>query len=90
MRRADAVIKLVMLLAANPKSEAAHRALLALRILTDTEGDRTAVVKAGGLPHLVSLLRQGPYSEYAEYAAALLGNMAAGGQAIKDAIREVL
>lgn len=89
MRRGAAADKLVTLLAAGPESEAAHRALLALRIMTDTEGDRAAVVRAGGLPHLVGLLRKGPYSEHSEYAAALLGNMAAGGQAIKDAIREV-
>ncbi|KAK9909768.1 hypothetical protein WJX75_007136 [Coccomyxa subellipsoidea] len=70
MRRADAAGKLVALLAAGPESEAAHRALLALRILTDREGDRVAILKAGGVPHLVALLRQGPYSEHTEYAAA--------------------
>lgn len=47
-----------------------------------------AILKAGGVPHLVALLRQGPYSEHTEYAAAVLGNLAAGGQALKDAIRE--
>ena len=52
------------------------------------EGDRVAILKAGGVPHLVALLRQGPYSEHTEYAAAVLGNLAAGGQALKDAIRE--
>lgn len=89
MRRADAAGKLVALLASGPGSEAAHRALLALRILTDREGDRMAILKAGGVPHLVALLRGGPYSEYTEYAAAVLGNLAAGGQPLKDAIREV-
>ncbi len=89
MRRGDAAGKLVALLAARPESAAAHRALLALRILTDGEGDRTAILRAGGIPHLVALLRQGPDSEYTEYAAAVLGNLAAGGQPLKDAIREV-
>ncbi|BDA42755.1 probable vacuolar protein 8 at N-terminal half [Coccomyxa sp. Obi] len=88
MRQGNAAGKLVTLLAAGPDSEAAHRALLALRILTDREGDRSAILRSGGIPHLVALLRQGPDSEYTEYAAAVLGNLAAGGQPLKDAIRE--
>jgi hypothetical protein len=88
MRRADAAGKLVGLLAAGPQSEAAHRALLAMRILTDSEADRAAIMRAGGIPYLVALLGQGPQSEHTEYAAAVLGNMAAGSQAIKTAIRE--
>lgn len=44
MRRADAAGKLVALLAAGPESEAAHRALLALRILTDRSVSRSRYI----------------------------------------------
>lgn len=46
-------------------------------------------VQAGGIPQLVRLLSAGPDSEITEYAAAALGNLAAGGHALKDAIRGV-
>lgn len=46
-------------------------------------------LQAGGVPKLVSLLTAGPDSEITEYAAAALGNLAAGGHALKDAIRGV-
>ena len=46
-------------------------------------------MQAGGIPQLVKLLSAGPDSEITEYAAAALGNLAAGGHALKDAIRGV-
>lgn len=45
--------------------------------------------QAGGIPQLVGLLTAGPESEITEYAAAALGNLAAGGHALKDDIRAV-
>ena len=47
-----------------------------------------AIQKAGAIPALVSHLGFGPDSELAEFAAAVLGNLAAGGQPLKSAIRE--
>ena len=47
------------------------------------------VICAGGIQHLVALLEAGPSMEVLEYAAAALGNLAAGGQQIKDAMRLV-
>jgi hypothetical protein len=44
---------------------------------------------AGGLAPLVALLAAPAGSEAAESAAAAIGNLAAGGQALKDALREV-
>ena len=41
------------------------------------------------MPQLISLLSAGPDSEITEYAAAALGNLAAGGHALKDAMRVV-
>lgn len=89
IRDLGGIQSLVNLLAAGPEAECTHRALLALRILTDKETDRLAILKAGGIAHLVSLLAAGPDSEVTEYAAAALGNLAAGSQQIKDAIRQV-
>ena len=89
IREYGGIQSLVNLLAAGPEAECTHRALLALRILTDKETDRLAILKAGGIAHLVSLLAAGPDSEVTEYAAAALGNLAAGSQQIKDAIRQV-
>ena len=89
IRELGGIQSLVNLLAAGPEAECTHRALLALRILTDKETDRLAILKAGGIAHLVSLLAAGPDSEVTEYAAAALGNLAAGSQQIKDAIRQV-
>lgn len=89
IREFGGIQSLVNLLAAGPDAECTHRALLALRILTDKETDRVAILKAGGIAHLVSLLSAGPDSEVTEYAAAALGNLAAGSQQIKDAIRQV-
>ncbi|KAK9817315.1 hypothetical protein WJX72_012543 [[Myrmecia] bisecta] len=88
IRRFGGIQKLVNLLAAGPEAECTHRALLALRILTDKEADRLAILKAGGIDLLVGLLAAGPDSEVTEYAAAALGNLAAGSQQLKDAIRQ--
>lgn len=77
------------LLEAGPAAEATHRALLGLRILSDREEDRIALLLAGGIPLLVGFLAAGPATEITEYAAAALGNLAAGSQHIKDAIRKV-
>ncbi|KAK9826749.1 hypothetical protein WJX81_004887 [Elliptochloris bilobata] len=89
LRRAGGVERLVALLGGMQGAAAAQRALLAVRLLTDREGDRTAIVAAGGLPPLVALLGGPAGSEGAEHAAAALGNLAAGGQAVKDALRQV-
>ncbi len=82
--------KLVHLLDAGHECEATHRALLAIRVLTEREVDRLAILRANGIPKLVDLIRAGPKCEVTEYAAAALGNLAAGGQILKNAIREVL
>ena len=89
MYRAGAPEKLVRLLKGSPSTEAAHRALLALRILSDREADRLAVMNCGGIPVLVQMLSSEPHTEAKELAAAVLGNMAAGNQIIKDKIVEV-
>ena len=89
IRELGGIQSLVSLLTAGPEAECTHRALLALRILTDKEADRLAILKAGGIDHLVALLSAGPDSEVTEYAAAALGNLAAGSQQVKDAIRQV-
>ncbi len=89
MHRAGAPEKLVGLLMGPRSAETAHRALLALRIMSDKEADRLAIMRAGGVDALVHLLRSGPLSESAEFATAVLGNLAAGSQIIKDKIREV-
>lgn len=88
LRHYGGIDKLVGLLTFGPDSECTHRALLALRILTDKEPDRLAILKSGGIEPLVQLLNSGPESEITEYAAAALGNLAAGSQQIKDALRE--
>lgn len=54
---------MVLLLANGPECESTHRALLALRILTDREEDRVAIMEAGGFSALVNLLRSGADSE---------------------------
>ena len=41
------------------------------------------------MPLLVNLLSAEPESEVTEFASAALGNLAAGGQVFKDALREV-
>ena len=46
-----------------PRSESTHRALLALRILTDKEVDRLAILRADGVRPLVNLLSSGAESE---------------------------
>lgn len=89
MYRAGAPEKLISLLKGSPSTEAAHRALLALRILSDREADRLAIMKCGGIPVLVQMLSSGPHTEAKEFAAAVLGNMAAGTQTIKEKIMEV-
>ena len=89
MHRAGAPEKLVGLLKGPRSAETAHRALLALRIMSDKEADRLAIMRAGGVDVLVHLLCSGPLSESAEFATAVLGNLAAGSQIIKDKIREV-
>ncbi len=89
MHRAGASEKLVGLLKGPRSAETAHRALLALRIMSDKEADRLAIMRAGGVDALVHLLQSGPLSESAEFATAVLGNLAAGSQIIKDKIREV-
>ena len=53
------------------------------------EADRAAIQRAGGFPVLVGLLGSGPAAELTEYAVAVLGNLAAGGHALKDALRDV-
>eukprot|EP00210_Caulerpa_lentillifera_P004799 g4581.t1 len=88
LRHHEGVEKLVQLLFGGPDSESTHRALLAVRILTDKEVDRMAILRAGGIEPLVELLSSGPESEITEYAAAALGNLAAGSQRLKDAIRQ--
>lgn len=88
IRRFGGIQKLVSLLASGAETECTHRALLALRILTDKEADRLAILRAGGVSLLVGLLSSGPDSEVTEYAAAALGNLAAGSQQLKDAIRQ--
>ena len=87
--RAGAADKLVPLLKGSSSAEVVHRALLALRIMSDKEADRLAIMRADGIATLVQVLKAGLYTETAEFAAAVLGNLAAGSQNIKDAIREV-
>ena len=65
-----------------------NRPLPQLRALR-READRVAIQRAGGFPVLVALLGSGPASELTEYAVAVLGNLAAGGHALKDALRDV-
>ena len=89
INRAGAADKLVPLLKGSPSGEVMHRALLALRIMSDKEADRLAIMRADGIATLVQVLRAGLYTETAEFAAAVLGNLAAGSQNIKDAIRQV-
>ena len=89
IQRAGAADKLVPLLKGSPSGEVMHRALLALRIMSDKEADRLAIMRADGIATLVQVLKAGLYTERAEFAAAVLGNLAAGSQNIKDAIRQV-
>ena len=89
IQRAGAADKLVPLLKESTSGEVMHRALLALRIMSDKEADRLAIMRAGGIATLVQVLKAGLYTETAEFAAAVLGNLAAGSQNIKDAIRQV-
>lgn len=63
LRHYGGVEKLVKLLNYGPQSECTHRALLALRILTDKEIDRMAILQARGIPPLIRLLNSGPDSE---------------------------
>ncbi|CAD7695984.1 unnamed protein product [Ostreobium quekettii] len=88
LRHYGGIGKFVHLLDYGAEAECTHRALLALRILTDKEVDRLTIMKTGGVRPLVRLLDSGPESEITEYAAAALGNLAAGSQPIKDALRE--
>lgn len=89
IQRAGAADKLVPLLKGSPSGEVMHRALLALRIMSDKEADRLAIMRADGITTLVQVLKAGLHTETAEFAAAVLGNLAAGSQNIKDAIRQV-
>jgi len=89
MHRAGAPEKLVSLLKGPRNAETAHRALLTLRIMSDKETDRLAIMEAGGIEALVHMLHTGPLTESAEFATAVLGNLAAGSQNIKNKIREV-
>ncbi len=50
---------------------------------------RSVMQAASGLLPLVALLSAPAESEAAEFAAAAVGNLAAGGQALKDALRQV-
>ena len=59
IRRFGGIQKLVSLLASGAETECTHRALLALRILTDKEADRLAILRAGGVSLLVGLLSSG-------------------------------
>ena len=52
------------------------------------EKDRVAIQQAGAITALISLLGYGSDYELAEFSAAVLGNLAAGGQPLKSAIRE--
>ncbi len=45
IRAANGIQKLVSLLSAGPEADCTHRALLALRIVTDREADRNAILK---------------------------------------------
>ena len=45
IRRCGGIQRLVKLLKAGPDAECTHRALLALRILTDREADRLTILK---------------------------------------------
>ena len=89
LRGCGGVPALVTAIAQGPGSESTHRALLALRVLSDRDADREAILLAGGVPCLAALLNVGPDSEVTQCALAALGNLAAGGQLLKDAIREV-
>ena len=72
LRHFGGVEKLVKLLHYGPNSESTHRALLALRILTDKEIDRLAILRAGGIRPLVHLLSSGPESEVQKKPSASL------------------
>lgn len=50
---------------------------------------KSVMQAASGLLPLVALLSAPAESEAAEFAAAAIGNLAAGGQALKDALRQV-
>ena len=50
IRAANGIQKLVRLLAAGPEADCTHRALLALRIVTDREADRMAILKVHAIP----------------------------------------
>lgn len=52
--------------------------------------DALTPLQAGGVDRLVQLLAAGPEDEIPEFAAAAVGNLAAGSHIMKDAIREVL
>eukprot|EP01025_Chloroclados_australasicus_P063155 TRINITY_DN83347_c0_g1_i1.p1 TRINITY_DN83347_c0_g1~~TRINITY_DN83347_c0_g1_i1.p1 ORF type:complete len:207 (-),score=6.27 TRINITY_DN83347_c0_g1_i1:24-644(-) len=64
------------------------RALLIVRIISDKESERLQFQACGGVSHLVQLLNYRHIAEIVENAAAALGNLAAGCQSIKSAIRE--
>lgn len=50
---------------------------------------KSVMQAASGLLPLVALLSAPADSEAAEFATAAIGNLAAGGQALKDALRQV-
>lgn len=63
LRHYGGIGKFVQLLDYGAEAECTHRALLALRILTDKEVDRLTILKSGGVRPLVRLLDSGPESE---------------------------
>eukprot|EP00873_Tetraselmis_striata_P001879 jgi/Tetstr1/422143/TSEL_012998.t1 len=95
LRRAGGVPALVAMLDAPLHLH--YRAVLAVRIFTEREIDRQAVLLCGGLPKLVALMgehskaetRQVAQSmmEVLENATAAVGNLAAGSQALKNGLR---
>jgi len=56
LRSYGGVAKLIRLLYGGERCESTHRALLALRILTDKEADRIEIMRANGIRPLVELL----------------------------------
>ena len=71
IRRFGGIQKLVSLLASGAETECTHRALLALRILTDKEADRLAILRAGGVSLLVGLLSSGGAETWGAQVRAL-------------------
>lgn len=56
LREAGGIGKIVKLLFNGAQCETTHRALLAIRILTDKEDDRIEIMRFGGVTGLMSLL----------------------------------